>query len=398
MSERPNLYAPEFWDDPQKLFSRLRQEAPVTQIEPMGMWAVTRYDEVLQVVKNPKVFSSGGLRAATQPPWLGERNPISDSILVLDPPDHTRLRSLLHRAFSAPSMARLEPIIRKRADALVADLLARRQVDFVTSFSLPLPSYAMGVLLDMDDALAPQFKRWADAIVGFGVTAPDDIPRQNQLRDVLHEMKRHLGETIEQRRRKLGEDVVSDLVRAQQEGQKLSDDELMGLLALLLVAGLETTLNALSFCALRLADDPALMERLRAERSLVPAFVEETLRVDAPSFSTMRVTTEDAVLGGVRVPAGSVVMVLFGSANQDERAIPEGNQIKLDRKSAPHLTFGQGIHHCLGAPLARLELRVAMEALLDKVGKLARKPGPVQFAVGATTRGPSALPMEVLPK
>ncbi|QRN99558.1 cytochrome P450 [Archangium violaceum] len=397
MSVRPNIYAPNIWNNPHSFYSSLRREAPVSQVEPGGMWAVTRYEDALHVLKNPQIFSSEGLRAATQPAWLGQRNPVSDSILVLDPPDHTRLRSLITRTFSAPGVARLESFVRSNAESIVADMLARRRVDFVESMGLTLPSRTMSALLGLDTSLAPRFKGWADAIVSFGITPPDATERQAELRATLTELKHHLGQVLELRRREPGNDVVSDLLQARAQGGVLSDDELLGFLVLLLVAGLETTYDLLGLCGLMLADQPDIWARLKADRTLVPKFVEEVLRFESPSQSTMRITTQETELGGVRLPKGAVLMVQFVSANRDESVFPNPHRFDLDRTGTPHLGFGHGIHFCVGAPLARLEARLAVEVLLERCSKLVREPGPVQWNVAVTTRGPAVLPLELHP-
>jgi cytochrome P450 len=397
MSDRPNIYAPDIWSNPHSFYASLRRDAPVSQVEPGGLWAVTRYEDALHVLKSPQLFSSEGLRAATQPAWLGQRNPVSDSILVLDPPDHARLRSLITRTFSAPGVARLESFIRSHTESIVADMLARRRVDFIESMALTLPSRTMSVLLGLDTSLAPRFKGWSDAIVSFGITPPDATERQAELRATLTELKHHLGQVVELRRREPGHDVVSDLLQARAQGGVISDDELLGFLVVLLVAGLETTADLLGLCGLLLADQPDIWTRLKADRTLVPKFVEEVLRFESPSQSTLRITTQETELGGVRLPRGAVLMVQLVSANRDESVFPHVHRFDLDRTGPPHLGFGHGIHFCVGAPLARLEARLAVEALLERCGRLVREPGPVSWNVAVTTRGPAVLPLELYP-
>lgn len=397
MNDRPHIYSPEIWNDPHPFYSTLRRDAPVSQVEPGGMWAVTRYEDVLYVLKNPQIFSSEGLRAAVQPAWLQKRNPVSDSLLMMEPPTHTRLRSLISRTFSAPGVARLEPFIRSSAESIVADMLARRRVDFVESMALTLPSRAMSALLGLDASLVPRFKRWADAVVSVGITPADATERRAQLCADLDDLEHHLNQVLELRRREPGNDVVNDLLQARAQGDVVSDAELMGFLVILLVAGLETTYDLLGLCGLMLADHPELWARLKADRTLVPRFIEEVLRFHSPSQSTMRITTQETELGGVRLPKGAVLLVQFVSANRDESVFPNAHHFDLDRTGAPSLAFGQGIHFCVGAPLARLEARTAVEVLLERCDRLVREPGPVTWNVAVTTRGPAVLPLEVLP-
>jgi cytochrome P450 len=397
MTHRPHVYSPEIWNNPHPFYAALRREAPVSQVEPGGMWAVTRYEDVLYVLKNPQLFSSEGFRSAVQPAWLEQRNPVIDSILMMDPPTHTRLRSLITRTFSAPGVARLEPAIRASAEAIVADMLARRQVDFVESMALALPSRAMGALLGLDASLAPRFKSWADAVTGVGITPAEATERRAELVAALDDMKHHLTGALELRRREPGNDVVSDLLQARAQGGVMSDDELMGFLVLLLVAGLETTYDLLGLCGLALADNPDIWARLKKDRSLVPKFIEEVLRFESPSQSTIRTTTQETELGGVKLPKGATVLVQFVSANRDESVYRDAHRFDMDRTGVPSLAFGQGIHFCVGAPLARLEARLAVEVLLERCERLVREPGPVTWNVAVTTRGPAVLPVELHP-
>jgi cytochrome P450 len=397
MNDRPNIYAPEIWNNPHPFYSALRRDSPVSQVEPGGLWAVTRYEDVLYVLKNPQLFSSEGLRAAVQPAWLEQRNPVCDSILVMDQPAHTRLRSLITRTFSAPGVARLEPFIRSAAESIVADMLARRRVDFVESMALALPSRAMSALLGLDASLAPRFKSWADAVTHVGITPAEDTERRAVLVAALDDLKHHLTQVVELRRREPGNDVVSDLLQARAQGGVVSEEELLGFLVILLVAGLETTYDLLGLCGLMLADHPELWRRLKADRTLVPRFIEEVLRFESPSQSTMRVTTRETELGGVRLPRGAVLLVQFVSANRDETVFPDAHRFDLDRTGAPSLAFGHGIHFCVGAPLARLEVRMAVEVLLERCERLVREPGPVTWNVAVTTRGPAVLPLELHP-
>ncbi|MBM7117505.1 cytochrome P450 [Archangium primigenium] len=397
-AQRPNIYAPEIWNDPHAFYASLRREAPVRQVDPGGMWAVTRYEDVLHVLKNPQLFSSEGFRAGVQPDWLQMRNPVVDSILVMDPPSHTRLRSLITRTFSASGVARLEPSIRDSARSIVDDMLARRRVDFVEAMALALPSRALSSLLGVDAALAPRFKAWADAVTGVGIT-PADAPeaRKAELVATLEDLTHHLKAVLALRRHQPGPDVVTDLLQARAQGGVASDEELLGFLVLLLVAGLETTYDLLGLCGLTLADHPELWARLKQDRALVPRFVEEVLRFESPSQSTLRTTTQETEVGGVRLPKGAVVLVQFVSANRDESVYRDAHRFDLDRTGVPSLAFGQGIHFCVGAPLARLEARLAVETLLERCDRLVREPGPVTWNVAVTTRGPAVLPMELFP-
>ncbi len=398
ISQRPNLLAPEVCQNPYPLYAELRRSAPVCQVDPGGLWAVSRYEDVLFILKNPRLFSSEAVRFLVEPPWLGQKNPFSDSMLMLDPPRHTRLRSLVTHAFGPTAMARLEPRIRALAEELSTRILERRSIDFVQAFSLPLAAGVIGLLLGLDASLHSRFKQWSDDIVGISTTQPEHVERLAEIRRHLDEMEHYLREVLESRRRQPGNDMVSDLVAARIEGDALSDTDLMGFLFLLLVAGLETTLNLLSNSVWQLARSPELLARLRSDRSLIPRFIEEMLRCEPPVQGTLRLCNEDVVVGGVSLSKGSMVLALMNSALRDEALLPEGDCFSLNREQPRQsLAFGHGIHFCLGAPLARLEARLGMETLLARVDRLTPGLAQPEWIPSLTVRGIQALPIEVHP-
>ncbi len=397
MSNRLNLMAPEIRDNPYPVFAELRRNAPVCQVEPGGLWAVSRYEDVVHVLKTHQSFSSEGLRLTTEPAWLGRSNPLNDSILFMDPPKHGRLRALVSRAFTPAALARLEPALRAQAEELVTGLLNRRSVDFVENFAMPVPASVIGSLLGMDPSLHSRFKSWANDIVAIGGTAPDNLPMQEQCRRTVEEMVTYLQQVLDSRRTALREDMLSELIQARIDGESLTNEELLGFLVLLLLAGLETTANLLSHSARMLAAHPDMMARLRADPSLIPRFIEEVLRYEPPVQASLRVCTEDVVLGGVHLPRGSAVLALQGSATHDERHFPDPERFDIDREGPQNLPFGHGIHFCLGAPLARLEARVALEVLLARVGRMELRTERIDWAPSLTIRGVRTLPVEVWP-
>jgi cytochrome P450 len=397
MSNRLNLMAPEIRDNPYPCFAELRRDAPVCQVDPGGFWAVSRYEDVVHVLKSHQLFSSEGLRLAIEPPWFGRTNPISSSMIFQDPPKHGRLRALVSRAFTSTTLARLESGIRARAEELVTGLLNRRTVDFVEDFAMPVPASVIGALLGLEPSLHSRFKLWANDIIAIGGTHPDDTRQQEQCRRTVVEMETYLQQVLDSRRAALGDDMVSELIRARIDGESLTNEELLGFLILLLIAGLETTANLLGHSARMLAAHPDVMARVRANPALIPRFIEEVLRYEPPSQATLRVCTEDVVLGGVHLPKGTPVLALQGSATHDERHFPEPERFDIDREGPQNLPFGHGIHFCLGAPLARLEARVALEVLLARVKRLELRTERVDWTPSLTIRGIRTLPVEVWP-
>jgi cytochrome P450 len=398
MSTRYNLLSPELKANPYPAYADMRRNAPVCQVDPGGMWAVTRYEDVVHVLKNPQLFSSRGFGVATNPPWLGG-NPFSESMITLDPPQHGRLRALVSRAFGAPAMARLEPRIRAFAEQAVAELPLGQPVDVMPPYALRIPASVIGDMLGLEAALHSRLKRWADLITG-GVTTvrPDEHDRKQLAREAVAELRRYFGELLERRRREPGDDMVSHLLGAQVDGVALTRDELIAFLALLLVGGIETVVHLLGASLMLLAEQPELLARLRADRSLLPAFIEEVLRYEPPVHAAPRMTTEEVELGGVRLPKGAPLLVLLGSASRDEAHFPDSDRFDMSRPGPQNLPFGHGAHFCLGVQLARLEGRLALEALLERVGRLERGPEPMTWHRTLVVRGPGALPLVLHPE
>ncbi|WP_437972039.1 cytochrome P450 [Sorangium sp. So ce260] len=395
MSERLNLMSPAMLADPYPTYAELRRDAPVCQVDPGGFWAVTRHDDVVAVLKDTALFSSEGFRAATKPAWLGH-NPFGDSMLVLDPPAHGRLRSLVNRAFTPAAMARLEARVRAFAEDIAARLPLGEPIDWVESLAMPLPASVIGELLGLDPSLHPRFKRWTDDLTSVAPVTPDMTARMEEIRTTVREAEQYLTEVLARRRREPADDMVTDLLGAQVDGQSLTDAELMSFLFLLLVGGLETTVHLLSHSALQLIAHPEVLDRLRAEPALIPRFVDEVLRYEPPVRSVYRIATADTELGGVRLTKGAKVLVMIGSASRDEAHFPDAHRFDIDRVGVTHLPFGHGIHFCLGAPLARLEARLMLTALLPRVRRLSPA-GPPAWRKALSVRGVTSLPLVAHP-
>ncbi len=397
MSARYHLLSPELKTNPYPVYAEMRRNAPVCQVDPGGMWAVTRYDDVMQVLRNPQLFSSRGFGVAVSPPWLG-RNPLSDSMLAMDPPQHGRLRMLISRAFGASAMSRLESRVRALVNQAVAELPMGQPVDLIPPYGHRIPTSVIGDMMGLDPALHAQLKRWADLITG-GVTTvrPEEEDRKQLARDAVAELRRSSGELLDRRRQELGDDMVSDLLRASVDGVALTQDELIAFFALLIVGGIETTRNLLGSSILVLLERPELMARLRADRSLIPAFIEEVLRYEPPIHCVSRSTTEEVELGGVRLPKGAPVLAVVGSACHDETHFPDGDSFNLDRPGPQNMPFGHGTHFCMGSQLARMEGRMALEALLDRAGRVERGSEPMIWYRTLLQRGPGSLQVVLHP-
>lgn len=378
-------------DDPQlnpfPWYRRMREEQPVAY-DPRWGWGVFRYDDVQEVLTRYVAFSSQ---------WMGDgppsaSQPFAASMLGSDPPRQRQLRSLVAQVFTPRAIAALEP----RITAIVADLLDRAlpaaSLEVIGALAAPLPIIVIAELLGIPVADRARFKLWSDALVSFaGDTALSPSGAQAAIVDYFLRI-------IAERRRAPGEDLISRLLAAEIAGEGLSNAELLGFCALLLVAGNETTTNLIGNAMLCLAERPAAWARLRADPALLPAALEEVLRFRSPVQAMFRVARGEVDLGGQRIPAGARVTAFIGSANHDERHFADPATFDLDRQSNRHIAFGHGIHYCLGAPLARLEGRIALGALLERVATLWRAPDVALAALPSMiVYGVQELPLLVEP-
>lgn len=386
-----HLMSPEVRANPYPLYAELRRTG-IRQVEPGGMWAVSRYDDVLAVLKDPRRFSSEGLGQAFLPPWL-PRNPVAQSLVMKDPPSHTRLRGRVSRAFGPAALAVLEPRIRALAEQLAENLLRHEgEVDFMAEFALRLPVGVLGLMFGLDPAQYPRLKEWADDLISLpaGRHSPEE---QARIRESLASLERCFEELLEARRAALGDDLVSELIRPDADGDVLSHEELISFLFSLLPAGVETTVYLMANTLVVLSDHPQERAQVLADRRLIPRVLDEVLRYEPSGHSSLRIVTEDTELSGVRLPRGSMVVVLMAAALRDERQFPQADRFLLSRDRPSHLAFGHGVHYCLGALLAKLEARLGLEAVFSRVRDFSRPARELQWNPSLIARGPLALPL-----
>lgn len=391
--ERINIFSPEMRKNPYPGYAEMRRTSPVCQVDPIGCWAVTRYEDAAHVLKDNDLFSAAGIARMIQNPQVGH-NPICDSLAVMDPPAHTKLRALVSRAFGAAVIPRIEPIARAAAAEGAEQLRGGEVVDFYKAFSVPVASSVIANLLGLDPALRGSFMRWSADIVSINPAMPHE--KIGEARESVTTLKRYLTEVVAARRDEPRDDLVSDLIAAKVDAQALTHDEIMGFLFLLLVAGLETTSHLLTNAVRVLARDRDLHDRLRVRPALIPAFVEEVLRFDPPVYADIRLTTADVQVAGTTIPAGSLVTVLLASVNRDERLFADPDTFNIDRPRQNGFSFTHGIHFCLGAALARAETRVALEVLCSLPGYFEEQPGEQEWAVSATVRGLLRYPVRLV--
>ncbi|OLV17162.1 cytochrome P450 [Deinococcus marmoris] len=346
--------------DPFAWYAAQRAQQPVVHDPSSGMWMVFDYDGVQRALSDWKSFSSQRGR----PRGENAESALSSSIISTDPPRHRQLRALVEQAFTPRQVRALAPRIAELVDELLGQVEGAGRMDFVLDFAYPLPVIVIAEILGIPSADRDAFKRWSDAVV----TGDPSGSR---------EMAAYFGRLIEQRQYAPGEDLISGLIAAQVEEEHLNAQELLGFCILLLVAGNETTTNLLANTVRCWQDAPEAYARVRADRTLLPGTIEESLRFRSPVQSMYRVTALEVELGGQTIPALSPVLAWIGSANRDEAQFPDAGVFDPARTSNRHLAFGHGVHFCLGAPLARLEASVALDAVLERLPNLRVVPGTV---------------------
>ncbi len=382
-----DLFDPSIREDPFPTYHRMRTDAPVCRVEPGGFYALTRHDDIVAAFRDTETYSSAGFRAVLAPGWVG-RNPAAESLIVLDPPMHTRQRSLVSRAFVAPVVNALQPFIEGRVRELL-DGLERsggEPVDIVTRLGIPLAGSVIAHVLGLDPGLVPKFGQWVTNISKITPIVPPPEAAA-ETRRLIAEQEQYLASVIDDRLASPRDDLPSLLCHAELDGERLSRDELISFMFILLGAGFETTVHLLSKSALLLADRPQLHQVLRNDPARTSDFVEEMLRYDGPTHALMRLTTRDVTLHGTTIPAGSMVALVIASGNRDPSRFPDPDTFDLDRKPIGVLAFGRGPHVCIGAHLARLEGSVALGALTRRFERFERVPDGVDWNYMIHVRG-----------
>ena len=395
-----NPFDAEYTSDPHTYYARLRETAPVQRaILPDGqaVWLVTRYVDVEAAFADPRLVKD--IRNARSPEELA-RMPtrpeptryIRTNLLGRDPPDHTRLRRLVSKAFTPRMVERLRPRVQAVADALLDAVAGRGEMDLIDAYAFPLPITVIAEMLGIPVTDRDRFRAWTEALL----TMITPQPIRPAAVEAAEALRQYLEARFEERRRVPAEDLITGLVQAEEAGDKLSGEELQGMVYVLLVAGYETTANLIGSGALALLRHPDQLAKLRADPALMPSAVEELLRFCAPvKTSTIRYAAEDVAVGGLVIPRGEMVLVIITAANRDPDRFPSPDVLDITRPDNKHLAFGHGVHYCLGAPLARLEGEIALGTLLRRMPglRLGVAPEALTWRPSFGIRGLARLPV-----
>ncbi len=390
-----NIASSEFKANPFPFYARLRTEAPIYRLklpDQRTAWLVTRYGDVVALLKDDH-FSKDRAKAHKQPWMPGMFKPLMRNMLDLDAPDHTRLRGLVHTVFTPRIIENLRQRVQGLTDELLNCVQNRGQMDLIHDYALQIPTTVIAEMLGVPVKDRLKFHRWSSA----GVSSSSS--RFGMLKAVPYIVAfiRYIRSLVKSRRVKPEDDLISALARAEEAGDHLSEDELLAMIVLLLVAGHETTVNLIGNGVLALLENPVQLDRLRNEPALIKSGIEELLRHSGPlETATERYPLEDTLVAGVRIPRGELVFAVLASANRDAKQFENSDRLDLGREPNSHVAFGLGMHYCLGAPLARLEGQIAISTLLRRMPnlRLAVPPNRLRWRRGLVLRGLEALPVE----
>jgi len=366
-----NLVSREFKADPFPYYARLRAEQPVCHVEFSLLpgiheaWLVTRYDDVVAVLKDSRFAKSR--EHSSKKPWLpGFIRPLERNMLDLDEPDHARLRTLVHKAFTPAMVEHLGERIQTIATQLLDQVVSQGQMDLVRDYALPLPLTVIADLMGIPQKDRNRFHRWSKAAL-----LPPSVWNILRATPPMWAFMRYFRQLFRQLRATPSDGLLTALVQVEEAGDRLSEDELLAMAVLLVIAGHETTVNLIASGTLALLEHPEQMEWLRGNPPAIGPAIEELLRFSNPlEMATTRFAREEMTIGGTTIPRGAMVMAVLASANRDDRQFDDPDRLNLARENNRHLAFGLGTHFCLGAPLARLEGQIAMNTLLQRMPRL----------------------------
>lgn len=390
---------PQLRQDPFPIYERMQNEDPVHWSDELRSWIVTRYDDVRQIALTPNMSSDrlqpfyDALKDERRDILSGVMRYLNLWLVFRAPPEHTRVRKLLNAVFTPTLIASMQPQIAATVEHILAPIDAGQPIDFMQEVAVLLPAYVILDMLSVPREHFPQIKKWSDDLRLFIGTAKSEPDKYVRARDGADRMAAYFREVICERRKAPGDDVISRMLAASVGGSGLTEDELVATCMLVLFGGHETTTNLLGSAIKALMDHPEQRQRLIDEPALIGSAVEEFLRFDGPSNSIARVVAKDHELGGRTLRQGERVFAMINAANRDPRRFERPHELDIARSPNRHLTFGQGLHFCLGAPLARLEAKVCLGMLVARYPQMRPAPGEIEWIDSLAMRGPINLPV-----
>jgi cytochrome P450 len=398
-----DLTSQTFQQDPYAYYARLREQAPIANLPGSslffgGGWLITRYDDVVRALKDPRLTVEQRKVSdridGSREWWVpGIFRALLSSMVMVDNPDHARLRNLVHKAFTPRMIQQMGGRIEAMSQALLEQMAGKTTVDLMADFAGPLPITVISEMMGVPPTERHRFHHMIRSFLDAGSLW--SMLKQFPNSIALHRFFKRL---VALRRREPEDDIISALVQAEEQGDSFSEDELIAMLLLLLLAGHETTVNLIGNGTLALLQHPEELARLQGDAALLESAIEEMLRYTNPVQQIApRYALEDVELHGERIPKGNTILLGIAAANRDERIFPDADRFDIARKPNPHIAFGLGIHYCLGAPLARLEGRIAFRTLLDRFPqlRLAVPGGELEWRGGPSLRGLKRLPIRL---
>ncbi|HEY9868847.1 MAG TPA: cytochrome P450 [Candidatus Obscuribacterales bacterium] len=391
---------PEFLQDPYPTMQRLRSEAPVFWSDKGKYWIITRYSDAHTILRDQS-YEKGLSRMGQVnplvnliPPASELRKSTSHWMLTQNPPDHTRLRSLLNKAFTPAMVQQMRPDIQEIADRLIESVRGKRQVELVSEYAFVLPVTVIAAMLGVPAEDRDKFHKWSHALTEMLEPRMTlDLGRINRANEANKELIEYLRPLVQERRKNPRNDLISALVEAEEQGSKLTEDELLANCVLLLVAGHETTVNLIGNGVLALLRNPDQLELLKKEPDLIQSAVEEFLRYESPIQLVRRVAAYDMELGGQKIDKDDMLVVLLGACNRDPEVFPNPDKLDIRRSPNKHIAFSEGIHFCLGASLARLEGQIAISTLFKELPDIRLATEKLEFKQPFALRGLKEMPV-----
>ncbi len=397
-----SLGTPAFFADPYPVYHRLRSQAPVYWSDKLDCWLLTRYDDCLAALRDYRRLSNRDRMSVLLRPLGIEgserfalvRRHFCQGVIFSDPPDHSRLRTLVNKAFTPAMVEKMRPLVQQVVGELIEGMKDKNETDLIQDFAFHLPNRVRAEILGLPLEDTDKLKAWAEGMVALlgGGADPERVERGQKS---LIQVREYLGRLIAERRKSPGTDLISVLILAREQDDKLSEDELLSTCSTLFSASQETTTSTIAASMLALFRQPDQLQLLRAHPEFIESAVEEFLRYDGPLQRQLRAASEDFELRGEQIKQGQMVCPVLGAANRDPEQFPDPDRLDVTRKDNQHIAFGYGVHWCVGAPVARLEVQVAINALLRSFPNIRFNADSVERPHDYTVRSMKALPVRL---